>query len=317
MAGSDEMVHRQPLSTDTTYYAPKSGLVEKVKKLVSRQVSTPTYYAPKTRVVHPVAGESRISQRPSAGHMGYDFGAAVGTPVVASTASMVSRIQRTPGKGYGFAVFMIDLKTGLEWTYAHLGGIGVKVGQVFKPGEQIGVVGEHEGGSHLHLEVGAPGADPFYGKMTEQGAVDPTPYLEGAAIGSMVGLIPGTIAGTLPGLIPPLSEPSYRPSGKNGSIPMSGITSTGVVVDASEPEKEFTGMFAAFERMGASAGEGVKRAGFISAGLFIILLGIILLAFSFRDEIGGAAKTGVKTVAKGAAVAGTGGAATPVVAAVV
>ncbi len=333
--------HRQPFSTEDTYYAPITTSPPDEDEKVHRQVSTETFYGSQGPVIDPLGGQGTISQLPSESHMGIDFGAAVGTPVVAPTAGMVSRIQRTPGKGYGLAVFMIDLKTGLEVTLAHLGNIMVKIGQVLRPGQQIGTVGQHPGGSHLHLEIGTAGPDPFFGKMTEAGAVDPTSYLAGAipATASMAGLSPATpdevsfdltdsammTAGlgpinTLIDIIPtiPDVEPFLQGAGIAG---MGAIPSNifGQVQTEAENDEDPTGFFSAFERMGDKAGEATKRAGFIAAGLLIVLVGLIVMIYSYRADIAeGAAQASriIKGGAKAAAVAGTGGAAAPIVAGV-
>ena len=266
--------------------------------------------------IQPIVGPSHISQYPSEQHMAVDYGAALGAPVVAPIAGKVTRIQRTPETGYGLAVFLKDPKTGLEWTFAHLGNIAVKIGQVLKPGEQLGTVGSTgtSSGPHLHLEIGTAGAQPFYGKASEAGAVDPRPFLEGAVIGSMAGLIPGTVAGPTSGIF---DSGLFKSSNGNGSKPSGVSSAPPTAKKTTEPDKkEPAGVFSPFEGVADRAGEAVKRAGFITAGLLIVLLGLILMAFSYREQIGGAAKGAGKTAAKAGTIVAAPEAA-PVVAAVV
>ena len=274
--------------------------------------------------VHPVGGPYTVTQGVHKSHLGIDFGGKMGTPIVSFDEGTVTRIQRTPESGYGLAVFVQDVKTGFEITYGHLQTIGVKIGQVLAPGEQLGTMGSTgaSSGPHLHFEMGKPGAQPFYGLAHEAGAVDPRPYLEQVGMAPMAGLIPGPAAGSsgfsiqdainYP-LFPDYSAPDfsadtdgyqderiYDLSSRFGSRPPNvelGGSSSPIGTD---PERESTasdsaaGMFAPIERIAESAGEGIKRAGFMTAGMFIMLLGLILLAYSYRDTIGSGAKTAVK-----------------------
>jgi murein DD-endopeptidase MepM/ murein hydrolase activator NlpD len=116
----------------------------------TRFIKITSEYMPNGRV-HPVFGVIRP-------HLGVDFAAPQGTPVV-SVADGVARFrgcQKECDKGYGKLV-IIEHKNGWESRYAHLSGFAdaVAPGGVVKQGQTIGFVG-HSGvttGSHLHFEV--------------------------------------------------------------------------------------------------------------------------------------------------------------------
>ena len=86
------------------------------------------------------------------GHMGLDFGAAMGTPILAGEAGTVIKAEYYGG--YGYCVF-IDHGNSTETRYGHMSEINVKEGDKVKRGQQIGRVGStgHSTGPHLHFEV--------------------------------------------------------------------------------------------------------------------------------------------------------------------
>lgn len=94
---------------------------------------------------HPILGFSRM-------HQGVDFGAATGTPVLASAAGRI--IQAGWGGGYG-NVIRIDHGRGLVTRYAHLSRLIAKPGQMVSQGQTVGLVGSTglSTGAHLHYEV--------------------------------------------------------------------------------------------------------------------------------------------------------------------
>ncbi|TPE65054.1 M23 family peptidase [Sandaracinobacter neustonicus] len=94
---------------------------------------------------HPVLGYSRM-------HKGVDFGAATGTPILASAGGKV--VFAGWGGGYGNVV-VIDHGKGIRTRYAHMHRIGVKNGQQIAQGQSIGQVGTTglSTGPHLHYEV--------------------------------------------------------------------------------------------------------------------------------------------------------------------
>lgn len=85
-------------------------------------------------------------------HQGIDLNLRIGTPIYSIFDGIV-RIA-TAGYGYGFHV-VVRHANGLETLYAHMSKISVRVGQVVKAGELIGLGGSTgwSTGPHLHLEV--------------------------------------------------------------------------------------------------------------------------------------------------------------------
>lgn len=86
-------------------------------------------------------------------HYGIDLDLETGQPVLASFDGLV-RICQFDGRGYGNYI-MLRHYNGFETLYGHLSRQDVKVGQLVKAGEQIGLGGNtgRSTGSHLHFEV--------------------------------------------------------------------------------------------------------------------------------------------------------------------
>ena len=86
-------------------------------------------------------------------HAGTDFRAKIGTPV-RSTANGVVKYAGYNQRGYGYMI-IISHKFGFETFYTHLSKIGVKIGDVIKKGERIGLSGRSglTSGPNLHYEV--------------------------------------------------------------------------------------------------------------------------------------------------------------------
>ena len=89
-------------------------------------------------------------------HVGADFAAPTGTPVVACSDGKVLEAKEgvSWGASYGKAI-VIDHGGGYKAVYAHLSKIEVKAGDKVSEGQQIGLVGStgNSSGPHLHLEV--------------------------------------------------------------------------------------------------------------------------------------------------------------------
>lgn len=89
-------------------------------------------------------------------HVGADYAAPTGTPIVAVKDGKVLEAKNgvTWGPAYGIAA-VIDHGNGLRAIYAHMSKILVKAGDTVKEGQQIGEVGStgNSTGPHLHLEV--------------------------------------------------------------------------------------------------------------------------------------------------------------------
>jgi murein DD-endopeptidase MepM/ murein hydrolase activator NlpD len=100
----------------------------------------------------------RSSMYASGMHKGVDFGAPVGTPVVACVDGVVTDLHW--GNAFGSHVVIdnnkfADGSAGLWMGYMHLSKIKVKAGQKVKKGQIIGWSGAtgHVTGPHLHVEV--------------------------------------------------------------------------------------------------------------------------------------------------------------------
>ncbi|MDQ1636606.1 MAG: hypothetical protein QOJ32_3415 [Frankiaceae bacterium] len=98
-------------------------------------------------------------------HAGQDFGAPLGSPILAATDGTV--VYAGWANGYGNYT-CIDRGRGFATCYGHQSRILVRVGQLVKAGEEIGLVGStgNSTGPHLHFEVRLNGVP-----------VDPRPYL--------------------------------------------------------------------------------------------------------------------------------------------
>lgn len=105
-------------------------------------------------------GATRFAQRAYRGkwHNGLDFGAPVGTPIVASEDGVVISVadqdRYCPRGAYGKYV-AIRHKIGLTTLYAHLSLFSVSEGQEVRRGDVIGYVGKtgYATGPHLHFGV--------------------------------------------------------------------------------------------------------------------------------------------------------------------
>ncbi|WP_154402183.1 M23 family metallopeptidase [Ornithinimicrobium cavernae] len=99
-------------------------------------------------------------------HNGIDYGADTGTPLYAVGHGTVTSAGWSSGLGYHVR---LTLESGEVIVYGHLSRISVMSGERVSPGTQVGEVGStgRSTGAHLHFEV-----------RTEQGPVDPVPWLE-------------------------------------------------------------------------------------------------------------------------------------------
>ncbi|MCP4810562.1 MAG: peptidoglycan DD-metalloendopeptidase family protein [Proteobacteria bacterium] len=95
--------------------------------------------------IHPISGEAHH-------HDGVDFAAPTGTEVGAVGEGRV--IHAGDRGGYGRTV-VVEHADGMTSLYAHLSEIDVVEGEVVRPGQRLGAVGETgtTTGPHLHLEV--------------------------------------------------------------------------------------------------------------------------------------------------------------------
>lgn len=114
----------------------------------SSAVSAPSGY-----YKHPVPG-SRKTQGLH-GHNGIDFGAPVGTPVLASAGGTVI-VARSTGWNGGYGLYVvISHANGSQTLYSHLSQVNVTAGERVSQGQVIGKIGNtgKSTGPHLHFEV--------------------------------------------------------------------------------------------------------------------------------------------------------------------
>jgi len=115
--------------------------------------------------IHPISGSPRF-------HRGIDFGAPLGTPIVAAKAGRVETADSLDG--YGLTVILQHGKD-QQTLYGHMSQIFVQPGQVVKKGQLLGLVGStgNSTGPHLHFEIH---------ELTSEGwvALDPAIAMNGA-----------------------------------------------------------------------------------------------------------------------------------------
>ncbi len=135
---------------DSTYYSPEGESLQRTflrSPVPGVSVSSGFSY----RRLHPIL---KI-RRP---HLGVDYGARKGTPVIATADGKVIRASRKGGYGK-----TIIIKHGQQYRtlYAHLSGYakGVRSGKWVKKGQIIGYVGSTglSTGPHLHYEIHVAG----------------------------------------------------------------------------------------------------------------------------------------------------------------
>ncbi len=144
----ERMVRQSELQLKS--YSDILGILEKEKKV---RDSTPS--------IRPMKGgflSSRFGRRMNpftgriARHVGVDYRARTGTPVMSTADGVVTMAKK---KGSFGLVIEVNHGNGFKTRYAHLSKILVKRGKRVKRGEIIGLVGNsgRSTGSHLHYEV--------------------------------------------------------------------------------------------------------------------------------------------------------------------
>lgn len=95
--------------------------------------------------MHPILGYTRM-------HQGIDFGAPIGTPVLAAGDGVVSKAQWDSGYGR-----WLEIRHSGGWStgYGHLSGWAVKPGEMVHQGQLVAYVGNtgQSTGPHLHYEI--------------------------------------------------------------------------------------------------------------------------------------------------------------------
>lgn len=99
----------------------------------------------------PVDG-GRITQSPHAGHMAFDIGIPVGTPV---KTTMDGKVVHAGWNDQGYGNLVIVENGPYRTYYAHLSSIPVTVGNTVAAGTVIGLSGNtgNSTGPHLHYEI--------------------------------------------------------------------------------------------------------------------------------------------------------------------
>ena len=133
----------------TTTVKTKSGKIIVTGKLLDSY----SYSTPEGFLVRPLIGGRKTQNLH--GHNGVDFGAPVGTPVIAAANGRVI-LAKSGGYngGYGSMV-IIASDSGIQTVYAHLSQVNVVAGQNVSQSQTIGRVGNtgRSTGPHLHFEV--------------------------------------------------------------------------------------------------------------------------------------------------------------------
>lgn len=156
-------------------------------------------------------------------HGGVDFGGAIGTPLIATEAGIVTAVtsSSTPGNngcGNG-VVYQLRRDAGIEMTYCHMNTVVVKTGQALKAGQLVGTLGNtgRSTGPHLH------------GQLRVNGEIqNPTAYFQAGIVAPKKDALPRVSKPIKP---PKLKEPKSDPESE---IPLVEPTPT---IEAS-PERE-------------------------------------------------------------------------------
>ena len=131
----------------------QSNQTKTTNATVQSQSVTPAQSAQSGYYTHPLPNGVRTQGRH--GYNAVDFGASVGTPVVAAASGNVEKsVPAGWNGGYGkFLVIRHD--NGTKTLYSHLSSVLVSRGQRVVEGETIGYVGDtgRSTGPHLHFEV--------------------------------------------------------------------------------------------------------------------------------------------------------------------
>jgi LysM repeat protein len=103
--------------------------------------------------LHPSPG-SIVTQTTHGQARAVDFGAPVGTAVLASDGGVITKASTGYNGGFG-TVIEIDHQDGTWSRYAHLSSLQIASGQTVSAGEVIGYVGNtgRSSGPHLHFEI--------------------------------------------------------------------------------------------------------------------------------------------------------------------
>ena len=244
------------------------------------------------RVFYPLRG-ARTSQGVGVGHRALDLAAPLGTPVFATRSGIVSL--GGGDRGYGTLVRVQHPEANIEELFAHLGSVakGVRSGTRVQAGQLIGYVGltGNTSGPHLHYEVNPIGREVFHGSRSDISALDPIAYLKGALqpSGRSVRQVAPSVLN-----VPPWENPSPSPQSPAPVVlpqvtqPVvttpanSGAVSLTTTPAASAPDVPILGALGG--PMKSEVAAAGQRVGFIAIGYTLVVVGIIGLLISYREQ---------------------------------
>lgn len=156
-ADIDELLAYNGLSSDSTLSVGDVVIVPD-GELTSISASSAAYSASSANAPSGYYGRPLQGGRKTQGlhgHNGVDFGAPIGTPVVASADGTVI-VARGSGWNGGYGLYVVvSHSNGTQTLYAHLSTVNITSGEKVTKGEMIGRVGStgKSTGPHLHFEV--------------------------------------------------------------------------------------------------------------------------------------------------------------------
>jgi len=269
--------------------------------------------AARGRALVPAVAGGRISGGEERGHMAWDLAAPLGSPIRSPVVGTITGVTYSK-KGYGHYVQIATSKG--ELLIAHLGDMFVKVGQRIVPGDILGLTGitGSVSGPSSHWEARLPGELHYAGQRSSTTAF-PLVELLGFDPGQLVGgsFMPtnGKGTSTLLSLLnrtiispsttgvrsPSTSRVGTAPGYNIPTLPtflLPPITKTTASAEPAEPSSNI--VIAALEHAAKGARPPLIRLLTLWGGVLLIGVGMIMLMYAYRDEIG----TTIKTTAKGA-----------------
>ncbi|WP_214849852.1 M23 family metallopeptidase [Exiguobacterium sp. s193] len=155
-----EQAARQKATKQSTSTPPAPAPVAP-KPAPAEPKPAPAPAASSALFIHPTSGAitqgygSASGENGYAFHNGIDFGAPVGTPIVAAATGTV--ITASSSGPYGNHVMIAHQLNGKTYTtvYAHMSSLNARAGQRVSQGQQIGALGStgNSTGPHLHFEI--------------------------------------------------------------------------------------------------------------------------------------------------------------------
>ncbi len=245
-------------------------------------------------------------------HWGIDLAGPAGSYVTAPVKLQVVQTGFDP-RGYGNYVFAKDPATGYQLRFGHFEDYTVRVGDILNPGQVIGREGStgNSSGPHLHFEVrtdqGVPTPPDLY--LAKEGVSLPTLF-GGSSWISYTPTNPAvSISSTSPGAVSPSPSSPRISVSPVQSVAASAPVQTGETPPPSQPRAVPNSATAAGQLTQTTGSPSVPvsnsvaslnplqpaydffgkikwgNIGYVAAGVVLILLGILVLIFSFKSEI--------------------------------